>query len=424
MPQRFNGLWQNRDFLKLWAAKTVSNFGTMISGTALAFTAILMLKATPAQLSLLLMANLLPRFLAGLVAGVWVDRLRRRPIMIYADIGRALLLGTIPVAALLHRLRIEQLLIVTLLAGLLTLCFDIADTSYLPALVRPEELVEGNSKLTASASAAEFSAFSLAGWLVQWFTGPMAILIDALSFVWSAILLGRIRTPEPPPIPHAEREGIAHELKGGLRTVRANPYLTVLTLVALFQGAAHGIFGTVVVAFMARDLGFQPGVLGMIWAVGGITSMLGALGAGTVARRLGMGRTLALGLLVSGLGSLLIPLAHGATLLAGALLVGAQVVCDPAATVYDINAVSLRQAVTPLPMQGRVNSIVEFTGLGANLLGALAGGILGARIGLRSTLFVGVSAPLLAALLLWFSPVARLLEPPVEAQQMAPMREA
>src|SRR5438067_5435464 len=147
MRSRFAGLWQNPDFVKLWTAETISVFGSMVSGTALSFTAILALKATPPQLALLTAANLLPKFVAGLVAGVWVDRLRRRPIMIIADIGRALLLGTIPAAALLGRLRIEQLYAVTFLTGLLTLFFDIANRSYLPTLIGREELVEGNSKL-------------------------------------------------------------------------------------------------------------------------------------------------------------------------------------------------------------------------------------------------------------------------------------
>jgi MFS family permease len=405
---RFAGLWRNNEFLKLWTAETVSVFGSMVSGAALSFTAILFLNASPAQLGLLKVADLLPKFLAGLIAGVWVDRLRRRPIMIAADLGRALLLGAIPAAALLHRLRIEQLYAVTFLTGLLTLFFDVANRSYLPTLIPREALVEGNSKLTASASVAEFGAFSLAGWLVQWLTGPIAVLVDAVSFLFSALFLGMIGTPEPPPIPHAERQGMREEVVEGLRVVLQDRILLSLAVTTLILSLAGGMISTVIVAFMTRTLGFKPGVLGMIWAVGGVTSMLGAIAAGPLARRLGTGPALALGLFCSSVGFLLVPLARGATLLSGALLVGNQMITDPAHTVYEINQRSLRQAIAPDRVLGRVNASLEFVGLGANLLGALAGGWLGGKIGLRATLFAAAGGSLLAALWLFLSPVWRV----------------
>jgi MFS family permease len=405
MPRSLTGLWRHRDFLKLWSAKTVSDFGSMVSRTALSFTAILLLKATPAQLSLLMVANLLPKFLMGLPVGVWVDRLPRRPVMVLADLGRALLLVSIPVAALFGALHIAQLVLVTLLTGLLTLLFDIADRAYLPTLVSSEVLVEANSKLTATASVAEFSAFSLGGWLVQWFTGPIAVLIDALSFLFSALFLGSIRTPEPPPNRREEQAGMRRELIEGLTTVRDHPLLAALAASTLLLGLSFGIIGTVIVAFMARDLGFKPGVLGMIWSIGGITSLLGATIAGPLTRRIGIGPTLILGLLFSGIGVLAVPLAHGTTLAAAALLIANQVITDPAYTLYDINQMSLRQTLAPEHLQGRVNATLEFVSLGATLVGALLGGLLGQKLGLRSTLIVGATSSLLAALWLWLSPV-------------------
>lgn len=407
---RFTGLWRRPDFLKLWAAGTVSNFGSLISRAAMSFTAILVLKATPAQLSLLLASDLAPRFLAGPIAGVWADRVRRRPLMIGADLGRAVLLASIPAAALFHLLRIEQLYLVTVLTGLFTVIFDVADRSYLPLLIRREELVEGNSKLTASASVAEVGAFSLAGWLVQWLGGPFAVLIDALSFLFSALCLGAIVKPEPPPIPHEQREGLGRELAQGIRALRSSPILLVLTGCALILGVAYGIIGTVIVAFMVRDLGFKPGVLGMIWAIGGVASMLGAMAAGPTARRLGVGPAMAIGLLGSALGVLVVPLAHGATRFAMAALIANQVVTDPAHTLYEINQVSLRQTLVADELQGRINGVMEFAGLGATLLGALIGGLLGGWIGLRAALFAGGCISLLAALVLWLSPAGRIRE--------------
>jgi predicted MFS family arabinose efflux permease len=405
---RFGGLWQNAEFVKLWTAETISVFGSMVSGAALSFTAILFVNATPSQLGLLRVADLLPKFLAGLVAGVWVDRLRRRPIMVAADIGRALLLVMIPAAALLHQLRIELLYAVTLLTGLLTLFFDIANRSYLPTLIRREELVEGNSKLTASASVAEFGGFSLAGWLVQWLTGPIAVLVDAVSFLFSALFLGMIRAPEPPPVPHGEQQGMRQEIVEGLQSVRREPILLSLAVTTLILGLSGGMIGTVIAAFMVRTLGFKPGILGMIWAVGGVTSLLGAMAAGPLARRLGIGPTLALGLFFSSLGILAVPLARGATLFSAALLIANQMITDPAHTIYEINQRSLRQSITPDRVLGRVNASLEFVGLGATLLGSLAGGGLGEKIGLRATLFVACGGSLLAALWLFVSPAGRV----------------
>lgn len=397
----------NRDFNRLWAAETVSVFGSLVSGAALSFTAILTLKATPVQLGLLMVADLLPRFLAGPAAGVWVDRARRRPLMVAADLGRALLLGSIPAAAAAGALRIEQLYVVAFLVGLLTLLFDVANHSFLPVLVGREQLVAANSRLTASSSVAEVGAFALAGWLVQWLTGPTAVLIDALSFLVSAFFLGLIRAREPEPAPAAERPGVLEEMVEGLQVVRSHAVLGSLAVVTLLLGLAGGAVGAVIVAFMTRTLGFKPGVLGTIWAVGGVTSLLGALAAGPLIRRLGLGRAMAVGLAFSGLGTLLVPLARGANLLSGALLVANQLVTDPAHTVYGIAQVSLRQSITPDRLLGRVNATLEATGLGATMLGALAGGLLAQHAGLRATVAIAACGTLAAALYLSRSTAGR-----------------
>jgi len=193
---RFDGLWRNGDFLKLWGGETVSAFGSLIGETALQFLAILVLNATPFQIALLAIASNLPGFLGGFVAGVWVDRLHRRPVLIAADCGRALLLGSIPAAALLGVLRIELLYVVAFLVGILTTFFDIAYQSYLPTLLHGDALLEGNSKFAASSAVAEVSGFGIAGWLVQLLTAPVAILADAVSFFVSAFMVAWIRTPE------------------------------------------------------------------------------------------------------------------------------------------------------------------------------------------------------------------------------------
>ncbi len=381
--------------------------------TALPFTAILVLNATPFQMGLLAAADLGSQFLMGLVAGAWVDRLRRRPILIVADLGRAALLGTIPLAAFIGRLSMTHLYAVAFFTGILTIFFDVADQAYLPALIRREDLVEGNSKIAASASVSEVAAFGLGGWLVQWLTGPIAILIDTVSFVVSAAFIGRIRAPEPHPARGAERSTVWDEIVEGMRTVLHTPLLRGIAGCSITASLSFRIFGAVFILYVTRELGFAPGIQGMIWAVGGVSSLVAAVLAGRAAARFGLGPTMVGGVIVMGLSLALLPLARGATLVAVLLLV-AQQVGDGGFAVYDITQTSLRQTITPGPVMGRVNASIRFGVLGAMLAGALIGGALGETIGLRWTLAVAACGVLLSSVWLVFSPVRflRSVAPP------------
>ena len=401
---RFAGLWRHDDFVRLWFGQTVSVFGSLVGTTAISFTAILVLQASPFQLGLLSAARLVPGLLAGLAAGTWVDRMRRRPLLIGADIGRGVLLATIPVAAVLGVLRIEQLYVVTLLVSVLTILFDVAYQSYLPSRVDRSDLLEGNSKLTASAAVAEVSAFGVGGWLVQLVTAPMAILVDAFSFIVSAIALGRIRTPEPA-LTNDLQQGMRREIVEGLRAVMDHPVLRATTLCKLSQELFTGMYGTLVVLYVARDLGFSPGALGTIWAVGGLSALLGAAATERVTRRVGIGPAMTVGLLASGVSLFFIPLAQGVGLVAVLLLLLQQLGGDGAATVYEINNVTLRQSVAPERLLGRVNASAQFVGLGGTLVGSLLGGLLGELIGVRATLFLGAAGAMFSVVWLYRSPV-------------------
>lgn len=404
---RAAGLWHNPDFVRLWSAATISTFGSLVTRTALPFTAILVLNATPFQMGLLAAADLGSQFLMGLVAGAWVDRLRRRPILIVADLGRAALLATIPLAAFFSRLSMTHLYVVAFLAGILTIFFDVADQAYLPALISREDLVEGNSKLAASASVSEVTAFGLGGWLVQWLTGPVAILIDAVSFVISAVLLGAIRAPEPPPARDTEQPSMRAEIIEGIRTVMHTPLLRGIAGCSLTANLSFRIFGAVFILYVTRELGFAPGIQGMIWAVGGISSLVAAVMAARAADRFGLGPTMIGGVIIMGLSLALLPLARGATVVALLLLV-AQQFGDGGFAIYDITQTSVRQTITPGRILGRVNASIRFSVLGAMLAGALIGGTLGETIGLRWTLAVAASGVLLSSLWLVFSPVRTL----------------
>ena len=409
----FTGLWRNPDFVKLWAGETISIFGSLVGRTALPFTAILVLDAGPIQIALLSTAELAPAFIAGPVVGVWVDRLRRRPILIASDVGRALLLATVPLAHLLDVLYIEQLYVVAFLVGILTMLFDVAYLSYLPSLVSRGELLEGNSKLAASSSVAEVGGFSLSGWLVQLVTGPITILIDAFSFLFSAAFVAAIRAPEPPPVPSKERRSVRAEFIEGLNLVLKDRVQRAVAAASVTLEFSFRVFGGVYLLYVTRELGFKPGLLGMIFAVGGLSSLAGALLVRLGARRLGVGTSMWGGLILMGGSMLFIPLAQGATVLAASFLVAQQLVGDGGATVFEVNQVSLRQAITPGHVLGRVNASIRLSALVAMLLGSLLAGLLGETIGLRATLAVGAGFALAAALWLLLSPVRALRDVPL-----------
>ncbi|MGH2618875.1 MAG: MFS transporter, partial [Thermomicrobiales bacterium] len=346
--------------------------------------------------------------------GAWVDRLRRRPVMIVTDLGRAVLLLTIPLAALLGRLELGLLLVVMALVSVLGIIFDVAYQSYLPAIVENDELVEANSKLSAAMSVAEAASFSAAGWLIQLFTAPIAILADAATFIASAGFVARIRTPESTPAADGSPEAadsIARDVAAGLRAVWGQPVLRGVALSLIFQNVAFGIFGTVYLLYVNQEVGFDPGILGLIFAVGGVSAFAGAIIAGRLSQ-FGVGAVMIVSLLLAALGEAFIPLATAANVIGVLLLVGQQIVGDAAYTVFDINQISLRQAIAPGQMLGRVNASVRVAEFGAVLLGTIAAGYLGESIGLRATLWLGVGFSFLAAAALAISPVRAVQQIP------------
>jgi MFS family permease len=400
------GLWGNSRFVHLWGAATVSTFGSLVTRTALPFTAILLLDASPSDIGVLRIAELLPGFVLGLVAGAWVDRLQRKPIMVATDLGRALLIVTIPVAAFLGWLGLGQLYVVAALVSALSVFFDVSYQSFLPSLVKNDELVEANSKLSAAISVAEASAFSSAGWLIQLLTAPVAMLIDALTFLVSAGLVARIREPEPEAVSSSAvaRPSMAREVVEGLRAVWRQPILRGMVVAGLAQNLAFGLVGTVFLLYVNQEVGFDPGILGMIFAVGGVSSFLGAMIAGRLPR-FGIGAVMVVSLVLATIGEAFVPLATAANAIGVLFLVGQQIVADSALTVYDINQVSLRQAITPAHLLGRVNASVRVTEFGAVLLGTVIAGYTGEIVGLRESLWLGVALSLLAAVALALSPV-------------------
>lgn len=406
------GLWRHPDFVRLWAGQTISVFGSLTTRLALPFTAVVYLDARPFQVALVTSSDVLAGICFALFAGVWVDRLRRRPIMIAADLGRAAIIGSVPLAAVFGALRIEQLYAVAFLAGMLTTFFDVAYQSYLPTLVETEQLVEGNGKLAASASVAEFGSFSLAGWLVQLITAPGAMAVDAVSFLFSAASLQAIHAPEPPPAAVENRRSVRAEIVEGMRALWHDHRLRAIAGSRIAFAAASGMFGSVFVLFVTRDLGFSPGVQGVIYGVGGLTSFGGAAVAGWCRRRFGAGGAMMGGLAFGGVGVLLIAGAPQITAVAAVMLVAQQIISDPGWTVYEINQLSLRQAIAPAGVLGRISAAERFGGMVAMLIASIVAGVVADAVGARFVLVLGAGCTFAGVGMLFVSPVRHLRDVP------------
>lgn len=431
------GLWGDAEFLKRWAGQTISLAGSQVTRVAVPLTAVLLLGATPAQMGVLQAIQALPHLALGFAAGVWVDRLRRRPIMIGADLGRAALLAGIPVAALLGVLRIEQVYAVVALTAALDLFFDVAATSFLPSFVRREQLVDANGKLAASASLAQVAGPGLAGGLVQAVTAPVAVAVDAASFVISAAFLWRMRVAEPPaqpttpaapvapsgasraahpsPPPQPARRNAWREAGEGLRVVLANPLLRA------FAGASGAfnlftqVFWAVYLLYLTRDLDMAPAVIGLAFAAGGIGGLIGAVLAARLAGRIGPGPAIVLAALVTAVGWWPVLVAGGPPAGVGALLMSAHFLRSAALTVFGVTVTSLRQALVPDRLQGRVAATMRVIGWGTLPVGSLAGGALGEWLGLRPTLVIGALGGVVGFLWIALSPVRTLRAPPAPA---------
>ncbi len=407
--RRYNpGLWSNADFVKLWLGQTVSNFGSGITGIALPLTAVLVLAATPTQMGILGALDGVAVLVIGLLAGVWVDLVRRRPLLIAADLGRAFFLGTIPLAALLGVLGIGQLYVVAALAGMLTVLFNVAHSAFLPSLIPRGSLVEANSKLAMSDSLAEIGGPAVAGPLVQLISAAFALFFDALSFLFSACCLGLIHMPEPPPIAIEQRKSIWSDLVEGLRLVLKNPLLRALAGSAGTFSLFGNFIGALYALYVIRQVGAPPIFLGFLVATGGVSALVGALMAERVVRRFGPGMTVGMGLFMYGATGLLIPLAGGSVVLALSLLFLSQLIGDASVSIYLIAEVSLRQSLVPANVLGRTNASMQFLSQGLAPPGALLAGILGGMIGLRLTILIGVLGVMLAGIWLLLSPVRKV----------------
>jgi len=401
-------LWQHREFLKFWAGAAISDVGSQVTALAVPLIAALTLEATPWQMGLLSAAGGAPILLVGLFAGVWVDRVRRRPVMIATDLGRAALLLLIPLAAVAGVLRIEILYAVLLLTGALTVLFDVANMSMLPSLVASDRIVEANSKLQSTAAAAQVVGPSVGGVLVSLMTAPFALLADALSFLFSAAFIAGTRVPEAAPEARGSRAGVLTEITEGFRVVIHDRVLRALAGASATTILFGRMFMAVYVLYMTRVLGLGAMGVGLVFATGGVGSLAGSVVAERVARRFGPGPAMIGAQVAFGLAGMLVPLAVLVPSWALPMIVASEFASWMAILVYWVNAISVRQAIAPDRVLGRVNATMWVLAGGANPIGAVIGGALGGAIGVPLTLVVASFGMLLSFLWLLPSPVRGL----------------
>lgn len=414
------GLWRHANFLKLWSAETISVFGSQFSGLALPLVAILLLDASAFAVSALVVVEFLPFILLAIPAGVWVDRLRRKPILVAGDLGRAVLLGSIPLAYVFDALTLAHLYVVGFLVGVCTVFFDVAYQSYLPSLVDRDRLVEGNSKLEVSRSTSQLAGPGAAGGIVSALGAPVAILLDAISFAVSAVFLFAIRKREalPERAPDAERPSMLADAREGLRFVLRNPYLRAISICTGTSNFFWSMGGALLVVYAVRELEMSPALLGLAFSLGNAGPLLAAFSTSRISSRLGVGPTILwTSILFSG-SLLFVPLASKE--LAVPFLVASGVLGGFGAVAYNITQVSFRQAICPERMQGRMNAVIRFLVWGTMPVGALLGGVLGTWLGLRPALWVAATGALFTFLPILLSPVPKLREMPAPVEEVLP----
>ena len=412
-------LLRDPDFLKLWTGQTISAFGTQVTILAVPILAALALNVSPLEFGLLTTIEFLPVVLLSLPAGVWVDRLRRRPILVWSDGVRATSLLSIPIAFALGILTIWQLYLVVLVNGCLTVFFDVAYQSYLPSIVDRDQLVEGNAKLELTRQSAQRLGPGLAGVLVGLLTAPVAILLDATSYAVSALFVSWIRRPEPRPMTHDAATGLRPSMRSeivvGLRYVMGNRVLRALALTVAIGNLFGNIADSILILWLVTEHQFAPALIGLAFTLGSVGVITGALLTSRLTRLVGVGPVIIVASIGSSVAWLPIALASDALLFPA--LTATIVALSFEGVLWNVNAMSLRQAITPPAVRGRMNATMRFISWGTIPVGATLGGVLGSVIGLHNTIWVGALGALLAFVPVVLSPIRhiRAMPEPVEA---------
>jgi MFS family permease len=398
------GLWAHTDFMRLWSAQAISAFGSRITRTALPIIAVQSLNESETVVALLSSVYLAPGVLLALFAGGIVDRSHKRRLLIASDIFRAAVVASVTMSWLFGVLGMWHLIAVGALVGAASALFSIADTAYLPTLVEKRQLAEGNAKLETTEAVAEVTGPACAGVLIGALGAPLAVALDAASYLWSALWLRRIRTPEPPPprAPTAQSSTwqSTRDLRAGMRAIFGEPHVRAVVLALMVWSIAGGFFTALYTLFCLRTLGLSELTFGIIIAIGGIGSFGGALISRRLVRAIGLGPTLIASAVISLAGCLLIPLASGSPVTVLIFLGAHQLISDCFSVAFVIQAVTLRQTVLPKYLLGRANAAVHVCTAGLVPVTALLAGLLAELTSIRTAVWVGVSIGLIAPLFL------------------------
>ena len=407
LRRRFRGLWLSRDFRRLWVSLTVTSYGAQITNLALPLTAALLLHATPLQMGILIALETLPFALCSLHAGVLLDRVRKLPVVIASDLGRALALAAIPIAAWLGRLSIDLLFVVGFVCGVQNVVGGAAYQVLLAQMAGRKRLVEANAKISLGETSAALVGPGMAGGLIQALTAPFAIAFDALGFLASALMLRRLEAKSDVVKPNGAA-AVWREIGEGLRLVWENRTLWGLAWLAGLWQFLHHMQIAVLILFATRELKLSAGAIGFAYACGGFGCVLASAFAERLSRRFGVGPVIVHGLVLTVVGWQAFALLGGTGWTATLALGLAMLVFDFGAIVYAINYLALRQAITPDRLLGRMTATMRFLTVAAAPLGSLFGGALATAVGLRGTLFTvaGLGVALSVAAILW-SPVRR-----------------
>jgi MFS family permease len=404
-------LWRHRDFGHLWAAETVSQVGTQITLVALPVLAVTILHATPFEMGVLTALETVAFLLIGLPAGAWVDRWRRKRVLVVNDLVRAVALGSLPLAWAFDVLTLPQLFVVAAVAGTATLFFDVAYQSYLPALVQPNQVVDGNAKLAASQEVARVAGPGITGVLLRVLGAPLLIAFDAVSFLLSALFIGGIRHVDTVP-DRATRRKLRHEIAEGLSFVVRQPLLRRIVACTGTFNLFSSMTMALLVLYVLRTLGLSESTLGFVFSVGAIGGIVGAATAARFARAVGEGRSIPLSSLVCAVAGVFIPLATvGAP---AVLLIAGWFVTSWGVVAYNVTQVSFRQRLCPPALLGRMNASVRFIVFGTMPLGGLLGGVLGEWVGVVPTLWVTAVGGFVACLPVVLSPLMTMGDLPDE----------
>lgn len=406
------GLWQDRDFRWFWAGETASQLGEQATRTVLPLLAVVALHCGPGRLGVLRAVEQAPILLFSLLVGAWVDRRRSRRFLVVADLGRAAVLAAVPVAFLLGVLGMPLLLGVAFFTGFLSVCFDVAYHATLVRLVAHDRLAEGNSALEGTRSAAQIGGPALGGGLVSLLTAPVAVAGCVLFHALSALSIGRIRRAEPEPEGAAGQSGpgirMAERIREGLRLVAGDPALRAVGTASAFFQFSFAALMTVYLLFLPRALHLPGGAVGLVLAATGPGALVGSALSARLPARLGYGVVLVGAAALADGVMLCVPALHGFGAATICVLIAVNFLYGTFSQLVDVSANAIRQAVTPVHLQGRVVATLNVVGTGLGPLGSLLGGGLAAWCGLRPALLAAAAALTLSPIYLACSPLARL----------------